>query len=398
MKKRLKEEHVFLALVCLVFILGAYTLIKNPKKTSTVENRNLTQFSHFTINAFLNGKFQDNFDKALADQFPMSEKIRINYGNVVAKLLEIVPNDDICKNRYTSLANDSAGNYRLFNCEDYIVRMPHLPNQKQLEVLESNIAKFNHVNSLIKTYYYIINTPLTFDFEKNENIFDFSEALKEKMSGDFDVATLKYDNFEQYKDYFYKTDHHWNYKGSYQGFLDITNMLDVKNPSKPSGTFSNHECFFGTAAKNVRRFEDLDEFTVYKYDIPEHEIFINGQQKQQYNHIDDFISHNYEYSQLYTFYQNVYGTSYGEIIFDFHNPEKKNLLIITDSFGHPVKELVAQYFNHTHIVDLRHYQDEMKKPFVFSKYINENKIDEVLFIASSEFFLLDNTTTEGLDK
>ena len=36
---------------------------------------------------------------------------------------------------------------------------------------------------------------------------------------------LKYRTFEQFCDYFYSTDHHWNHRGSYQGYVDIVHML-----------------------------------------------------------------------------------------------------------------------------------------------------------------------------
>ena len=394
--KRLKEEYVFLVLVCLVFMFGVYTLVKNPKKTSVAENRNLTQFSHFTIKEFLNGKFQDNFERALADQFPMSEKIRVGYGDIMVKMSNIIQFDYFCKNRYTSLPNDKDNKYRTFNCEDYIVRAPSLLGKKQFEILENNISKFSHVNSLLKSNYYIINTSSTYDFEKNEKILDFSDALKEKMSGNFEISSLKYDSFDQYKELFFKTDHHWNYKGSYRGFLDIAKMLDIDKPAKPINVINNHEYFFGTLAKAVRRYDFLEEFVMYEFSIPEHDIYINRNKQSYYNRLEDFKSHNYEYSEDILFYQ-FNGESKGEIIFDYHQPEKKNLLIVTDSFGHPIKELIAQYFNRTNVVDLRHYQDEMKTPFVLSEYIKENEIDEVLFIASSEFFLLEDNTTEGLE-
>ena len=48
--------------------------------------------------------------------------------------------------------------------------------------------------------------------------------LKENLHADvFDH--LKYSTYEQFCDYFYTTDHHWNYKGSYQAYKDIVRML-----------------------------------------------------------------------------------------------------------------------------------------------------------------------------
>ena len=174
-------------------------------------------------------------------------------------------------------------------------------------------------------------------------------------------------------------------------------MLGIKNPAKPVGTFTNHESYFGgSSAKTVLKFDGWDEFIVYKFDIPEHTTKVERIERA-YNHIDDFIEHNYEYTDLYAFYANVYGGSRGEVYFDFHQPEKPNLLMVVDSFSNPIKELIAQYFNKTYAVDLRHYQKNIGEPFAFEKYINNNKIDKVLFIASSRHFLLEGATTRGLE-
>ena len=173
MKKVIKEEFIFLVLVCLVFAFGAYTLVKNPKKTSVAENRNLSQFSHFTISTFLNGKFQDNFEKALADQFPMSEKIRVGYGNAINTLSDFGLDDLLCKNRYIELNGKNYSNVT-FNCDDYIMSLPMNidPLNKKVfasNIVDRNIEKYNHVNSLIDTYYYYINEPQTFNFENLYN-------------------------------------------------------------------------------------------------------------------------------------------------------------------------------------------------------------------------------------
>ena len=39
----------------------------------------------------------------------------------------------------------------------------------------------------------------------------------------------------------------------------------------------------------------------------------------------------------------------------------------------------------------------MGKAFVLSEYLKKNKIDKVLFIMSSEYFLLEGDTTGGLE-
>ncbi len=397
-KHNINENCVFVVVVCMVFLFGFVSFVRPPRKTSNTENRNLSRFSVFNVKDFLNGSFQDNFENALSDQFPFSEKIRIIYGSAMANMPDYGISKMICSNHYTALPNDTSNRFRLYNCGDYILRPVELPNEGQAKVLEQNISKFNRINEIIPAYYYIINTSATYDFEKNERAIDYEDILSEKMKGNYKIASLKYDSYEEYKNYFYKTDHRWNYKGSYQGFLDIADMFGIKNPMEPVGTFTNNEYFFGTSARSLRKFDGVEDFTIYAFNIPEHYTVINAVSHESYNHIDDYINHNYEYSSGYRFYANIYGNDCGEILFDFNNPKKDNLLMIVDSFSNPINELIAQYFNKTYVVDLRRYKKYMNKDFALSSYLKEKKIDKILLIMSSEYFLLDDDTTKGLEK
>ena len=64
---------------------------------------------------------------------------------------------------------------------------------------------------------------------------------------------LKYTTYRQFCEYFYATDHHWNYRGSYQAYADIVYMLfgedepyltpdeKVTLPVKFQGSFAKQE-------------------------------------------------------------------------------------------------------------------------------------------------------------
>ena len=385
----------FLGLVVLIFVVGFYGFIKAPKKTSTLENRTLAQFSHMTLKTFLDGSFQDNFENALSDQFIKSETIRVNYRRVLANMPTFGLKDVVCENHYVAIPGGNDG-HSTFNCEDYILRTPSAPTDFQQKSLQTNIDNLGRLNSLTKTYYYVINTSSAYNFEENRLETNYADVLADNMVGSYKMKELECDDYETYKKYFYKTDLHWNYIGSYQGFLDIADLLGIKNPAKPTGTFTQNEQFFGSYARNLQKYDSPDDFIIYTFDIPEHDTVINGV-KKKYNHFEEFINHDYEYSR-FDFYAYFYGQNYGEIIFDFHQPEKENLLIVADSFSNPLNELIAQYFNKTYIIDLRYYKNEVKKDFALSEYLRDNKIDKTLLIISSEFFIIKDNTTKGFEK
>lgn len=215
---KISENAVFLVAVCLIFLFGMACFFKTQKKTSQEENRSLAQFSHLTIRDVLDGEFQDNFENAFSDQFLLSRRIKSWYGEMTAVLPKFGVDTAVCYGRYVSLPNDTADLYRSFDCDDYILHKPETLSENKERDLDQNVAKFNHINAITDAYYYVINTSSTFDFESGTRVVDYGELLNEKMDGNYTISSLKYNNYDEYKNLFYKTDHHWNYKGSYQGF------------------------------------------------------------------------------------------------------------------------------------------------------------------------------------
>lgn len=122
-----------------------------------------------------------------------------------------------------------------------------------------------------------------------------------------------------------------------------------------------------------------------------------GSLVKKYNHIEEFINHDYTYNRGMNFYAFAYGNDYGEVVFDFHQPEKPNLLILSNSYSNAINELIAQYFNKTYVVDLRHYERQLKTEFRYSDYVKKNGVEKTLIIADMGF-LLDRELNKGLEK
>ena len=79
---------------------------------------------------------------------------------------------------------------------------------------------------------------------------------------------LKYTTFKQYCDYFYATDQHSNYQGSYQGYKDIVRMLfgDDEVLLEPSGVVTLPVIYNGSYAKNAHRRDSTEPFSLYRFD------------------------------------------------------------------------------------------------------------------------------------
>lgn len=394
-KNRFRENYVFLGLLLIIFVFGLYGLVKIPRKTSSVENRALAQFSHMTLKTFLNGSFQDNFENALSDQFIKSETIRVNYRRVLANMPTFGLNESLCSKHYIEVSNNEGENRRaFFNCEDYLVGYPLEINEETKQTIQEHIENYNRINCKIDTYYYYIENFFAFDFETNERE-EYEELLKNNLVGERGIGTFTFDDYDDYKKYFYKTDHHWNYVGSYVGYSEIAEMLGIEKTLKPAGILTNHDLYYGTSSRLVQNYDGEEEFKYYEFDFPEHDVYIGGE-LSVYGHYDDYKNGNYIKNRTTNYYHLVYGDDAGEVIFDYHQKDRGNLLIISDSYGDPIKELLASHFNKTYAVDLRHYKDVAKKDFAFDEYVKGNGIDKVLFIMSPTF-LTKEDRNQGLE-
>ena len=78
---------------------------------------------------------------------------------------------------------------------------------------------------------------------------------------------------------------------------------------------------------------------------------------------------------------------YGEIVYDTGRPERENLLILCNSYGCSVRELVGCHFNKTYVVDLREYMTQTGKSMKIHEYIEEHDIDKVLILGDVSYFL-----------
>ncbi len=371
MKK--SNNIIFLIIIILISIIGFSTLIRNQKEISCEENRSLNKIPQLTIKSFLEGNYQKNLESSLSDQFLGSGTIKKYYPRIFDISTMTNMKKRLCHYGYFSIDTERA----VYNCGDYIVFSPISMdlNQKN-KVLES----YKQLGNKVDTYYYYINTSRDINFKTNKKSTNVKQLMKRIMNNKYTYSELNISNYNDYKKYFYKNDHHWNYRGSYQGYLDILEMLNIDNPIKPikKEVFDNYY-YYGSHSQATRNYEYLDEFTVYKFKLPYHNTLINSK-PGVYGKQNSFFQHKIPYSKNSGLYGEFYGWDYGEVMFNYHQHEKDNLLIISNSYSNAINELIASHFYKTYVIDLRNYKNDMKKEFNIVKYINDHSIDKVLII------------------
>lgn len=366
------DKAFFICLLGIIFI-GFSTIFRSPKKFSYLENRTLNKFEVPTIDSFVNKSFQDKVEGALSDQILFGQTIR-KKGTEIFRFLDLFKiNPTICRDQYVYISQ----NYVTYNCKPQIINAPRYDFDGNDLINSINI--FNEINNYTDTYYYVLDRSYAWDFSNDELVLDGYTYLKEKLKGDYHLARLSVNSYNDYSKYFYQTDHHWNHVGSYQGYKDIVELLKVKEkPVKPTGEITLDNKFYGSMAKNSKAIREYEKFTYYDFDLKEHSEYINGLKGQYGKEKGD---NNIAYLNLYAY---IYGNDSGEIVFDFDNNKKDNLLIIGSSYTNPINKLVASHYNKTYILDPRYYRNYDGSKASLKEYIDDYHIDKVLILVSTD--------------
>lgn len=296
------------------------------------------------------------------------------------------------------------GSYMLINGTDYVGNKPSksVPSredvQKHIDQYELLLDEFPD----LKFYSYFVsqiqNTPWFHDFygtypDKHETI---AQYLPEYMT----VGRLVFEDLADYQDCYFKSDHHWAYKGSERGYRDVYNMmaedLNLSPMKYPIKTWNFTELYGvqyrGSRANNLRdAYSSYDEFIAYEYDLGKRETFVLNPndytkeipvtlglwEKYKVGNIDKgkYFDH---YIQFYGRAHDKSGKKYADsenmFVIKSNNGAEHSLLLVCDSTQRPYRDVLASHFKNLVTLD---YRIITKVPidYIIEKY----NIDTILF-------------------
>ena len=154
------------------------------------------------------------------------------------------------------------------------------------KVTLDDIEEINHIidNTNANIYLYFVETDSTYNFETNRKINIYDSLTTNLKIDKSNIATFNINSFEDYKQYFYKTDHHWNNKGSDKGYREIASLMNLENTLQ----YNDEICFYkikssGSKARNLGDENYFNDITCkYNYDFPEFKIISSGQEIEEY--------------------------------------------------------------------------------------------------------------------
>ena len=199
---------------------------------------------------------------------------------------------------------------------------------------------------------------------------------------------LKYTTLEEFCDFFYSTDHNWNYQGAYQGYCDIVRLLLGENEPllEPVETVTLPVIFNGSFSKNLNTADSTEQFSLYRFDkLPEYTCFVNGK-KHAYDHIRSYLAGKYNRNTFANHYALCYGGTFAFGTMETDRTDAPNLLVFCNSMGAGVNYLLANHFHRIVIVDLRYYKETFEDDFSLENAVKEYDIDQILILGDAQFF------------
>lgn len=363
---------IFSAFIIVIMISGLVKTVFFPKDINYYENRPAKKIGKPDVQSYITSEFQNSLEESLSDQIPLAQSLKKMYNSVNSKLL------------VASLMKQSEKHpeeYYKYNDvmihDGYILWKPFDLEECRSE-FEKTAASFNRAaenNPDTDFSLYYIESDSIYDFQSNEKmpVYEYVKGLLD--FGEDNLARFELNSFEQYKEEFYRTDHHWNHKGSYRGYQEILKLLKCDEaPSEPLREIELPYQTAGSKAKESGLTEMKEYPSVYEFDFPDLGAPYGSQEEIISGAVKDFT------------YEMFYGVNLGEYEFDSGREDRENILIIGDSFDNAVLKLIAQHYNKTCSVDLRNLETEDGAGFNVTDYIREKEIDKILIIASQVIF------------
>ncbi|MBO4245756.1 MAG: hypothetical protein J5892_03335 [Bacilli bacterium] len=285
---------------------------------------------------------------------------------------------DLVSLEYYPVGINNDNEYVFRNNEKYII-FNNLNNEELNNRLNDQVKFFNSLDTNINIFIPYRYEYLNINNDNSiRNMALYRTKFLDKLNDNIHVGEFLLDSEVEYNKYFYHTDHHYNMEGALVSYNLIMNLLNKPNYINYEVT-KNDINYHGSMAKSSYLTDLSDYFYTADFNLINHDILVDGNINENYKPKTIKESTNPFYDQYVHYYNGLYGM----VEYDYHN-NKDNLLIIGDSYGWQIDDLIASNYNKTYVIELRYYPDKIS----LNKFVKEHNISDVLFIyeAGSIFF------------
>lgn len=329
------------------FGLSILSWIYPLKSFSETENRYLAKKPEWSYRALLSGKYAEDYEAYVSDQFPFRNQwMRLKS---VAEAVQLrKENNDIVFGKDGHLFNK------------YIVLGDYF--EKNLDLIKAFAQKSDQAVSfmLVPNGYEVLSNQVPKGLY-NVNQGKWIDFVSQDLGDDFidPRPFLKGDSL-----LYYRLDHHWTTYGAYRGYLALANEKGFEPVAWELIEKTIVPDFYGTFFSSAKRFKGSpDVIEVPK--ILGAEFFIDGE-KMPSMYAMDYASSRDKYG---LFLHNNPGRSTIKGL----NPSGEKLLVFKDSYANSLLPFLSMHYETIEIIDLRYFRGSVSE-------IMEEPWDEVLFL------------------
>lgn len=349
-------------------------LIAKDTVFSDKENRKLASMPGLSFASVIDGSYMEKLEKYLTDQFP----VRNTCVSVKTAALRMTGEKKI------------NGVYLADN--GYLIAQQADSNDDALDRLITSINIFDSrlknidVNVMIvPNAVSIYENLLPFGAESDQKeILDHIHATVSENIDFIDVYDILKDN--KVDGMFYKTDHHWTTRAAYLAFWQYASMnsIDLKGHEFKFYTLTGK--FQGTQASECGVYSSYDDVEMC---VPE-----GAEGSYVVNYIEEIKKtttlFNKEKLSEKDKYQVFMGGNYSQVNINTTAGTGRNLLILKDSYANCFIPMLTPFYDKIVVVDPRYFYNNIYD------VIDENKINEVLFLYNLNSFEEDNSLEDVL--
>lgn len=373
-----KSILIIIPFIIIIFGFSIINIISKDKDISEAENRTLAQMPELK-----DRNFRSKYEEYYADQFLFRDKIlkiytksQVNLNKTKVRDYYTFDNEWILEspevkisdeeiNESSTIINEYAKYFSEKGKDVYYISMPHKTNalnHMYPKYIDSEIS-VNQKDKFLSTL-----------DRENINVLDLSKEFNQKFSKD------------ELEKFYFKTDHHWNSIGAFEGFKIMSEYIneksntDIKINDNDYETYTlDKKTFIGSYNLNLYKTMSTNESIPY--------VYKKGTEKYEYRKSYDgtwfaptdaseivarFVNEDeVVYSGAYT-----YDDHYYQIINENALTDKK-ALVIRDSYHSAMSWMLGDIFKEVVVVDPRHIEVLNLTP---SEIATNSDADIVLFM------------------
>lgn len=377
----MKKIRIIISICFVVFLAGisAAGLIAKDREFSPNENRYLAEPPKLSWENILSGEFQEGLEEYLKDHiFGRDQWITVK-----TAVQKAAGNTDI-GGAYVGKGGYDFEKITREDVDDELVER----NTKSLAGFFASAAKrvgADHVSLLLVPTSGLV---MADKLPNHARLFDQSAYIDRILEAvkDYNVVDVRNEMKAHSDEYiYYKTDHHWTTDGAFiacRMWCESTGIAYTNKDALEQNVLVDN--FRGSLYSKI-----LDAGSAYDC------IWTYGPIGQGLGSVSGYqvtvdedkpgVIYDVEKLEEKDKYAFFFGGNYGQVHIEggAARGEKKNLLVIKDSFANAFVPLILEHFDHIYMVDLRYYNGDMES------YLEEHDITDVLVLYNISNFISD---------